>query len=208
MNNKEILVIFGGGILVDKEGKWHTDSDEALDIFGKTSNSRWRVEAAKYLFNDAHKQIIVASGLKGVYRDLSNFPVISSVIKSELVELGIPSESIIEERHSGNTLEQLKEIAKIINSYKPTTISIISNEWHLPRISAFMRKDRKLSVVFKSANLISAEDVLIKYDSQKWLKRIETDRNSEIYKDRKSLEKRGVQDIENEVYKGVDYIKT
>lgn len=209
MDNKEVIVILGGGLFVDEKGQWHTDFGESGDMFGKT-NSRWRVLAGKYLFDDASKQIIIASGGKGQYKNIPDAPTISAVIKDELIELGIPPQSIMEEEGSGNTLEQLKQVAKIISAHKPAKISIISNEWHLPRIDAFIKKDSALADAFKSTNvlLIPAEDVLIKGDPDKWAKIIEADKNSDAYKKREDLEKMGVRDIENGLYRGINYIKT
>jgi len=209
MHNKEIIVVMGGGIIKDKDGKWHSDSDKTTDVFGKTNNGLWRVEASKYLFKNAGEQVIVASGGKGQYRYLPDFPTVASVIKSELVGLGVPPESVIEEKSSNNTIEQLEQVAKIIDEYKPKKVLIISNEWHLPRIGAFIKKDSILATTFNNIDsfLISAEDVLIEYDNQKWLKRISADRDSKKYKERKQLEEKGFRDIENGVYKGVDCVK-
>lgn len=202
-NNKEFLIIFGGGLLKNKKGVWQTDSFEegGGDSNGLT-HSRWRIEAAKLLFKDDDDQIIIASGGKGQFKNIPNAPTVSSVIKSELVESGISPKSIVEEDKSNNTLEQLNYLAKIVSDSKPARITIISNEWALERIRTFIQTDKNLSKTFNGfkAILVSAENILISQERDKWKKSIELARASKNIKRRIGLEKQGVKDIKNGVY--------
>lgn len=202
-NNKEILVVLGGGLFKNKNNKWQTDSFEmgGGDLYGIT-NSRWRVEAAKLLFKSDGSQIIIASSGKAQFEKIPGVPFISHVIKTELVELGIPPESIVEEKKSKNTLGQLNFLAKIISDRKPTNVTIISNEWAVERIDAFIQADKKLLKIFSCFNttIVSAEEVLISGDSKKWKKLIEAARKSKCINNRIKMEKQGVRDIKNGIY--------
>src|SRR3989344_8965817 len=102
---KNTIVVLGGG-LVEDGGKFRTTNFNEGDTFGALGD-RLRVEAANVLFKRDPSSEIVALGGKGQYNQTSNYPPVSSVIKQELIELGVPEEQILAETKSGSTYQQL-----------------------------------------------------------------------------------------------------
>lgn len=207
--NQKFLMIFGGGLFKDRNGRWHTDSfDEGGDFHG-TTNGRFRVEAAKILFKKDSNQIIIASGGRGQFKNIEGAPTVASVIKKELIELGLPDKQIIEDKKSKNTLEQLNYLVKFIEKNQPKTIKIISSEWAFARIKAFIMANKKFKRFFGSFRsfFVSAEKILVSEEPKKWERIIKAARQSKQIKERIKLEKQGIQDIKNGVYGKIKHNK-
>jgi len=99
VNKKTAIVILGGGLKKDADGRWRTTNyDESGDNFG-VSGDRLRVVAANYLYKNNQEQLIIASGGKGQLKNIPGAPAVSEVLKRELIELGVPEEKIIEENN-------------------------------------------------------------------------------------------------------------
>lgn len=203
VNEKTAIVILGGGLKKDANGRWRTTNyDEPGDNFG-VSGDRLRVVAAGYLYKNNPKQIIIASGGKGQLKDIPDAPTVSEVLKKELMELGVPEEIIIEEKKSGNTYQQLQEIKKIIKDKGLKNISLLSNEWHLPRIKEMIETMPELKEIFNltKVEFLSAEKICLEYDKEAWQETIEQAYKSEGLKERIEREQKGVQDIKEGKYK-------
>jgi len=199
------------------DGKWRTlmSLDEG-DDFG-ASCDRLRVVAANYLYQDNPNLLIVASGGRGQFRDIPDSPPVAAIVKKELIEMGVPEKAILEEAGSNNTFEQLKEIKKLVAQEKFGKIGILSNEWHLPRIKAMVenfpelkdigvlcqitRSTRDISGILPVIDFLPAEDILLKYDREKWREIIDSIRASEEIKKRIGTEQKGVGDIKAGRYK-------
>jgi len=201
MDKKNAIVILGGALKKDDKGKWRTTSFSESDNFG-ASGDRLRVIAGSYFFQDNNNQLIIVLGGKGQYKDNPDAPAVSEVIKKELEDLGVLSENIITETESGNTYEQLKNLKEIIKSNDFKEIKIISNEYHLPRIQAIIDNNLELKEVEDSCHieLHSAEKISIEHNP-KLEKEIKFAYNTELMKQRISLEEKGVQDIKEGKYK-------
>jgi len=197
-----VIAILGGGLKKEKNGIWRSTNFDEGDNFG-ADGSRVRIIAGAYLYKNNLCDFIVASGGKGQYKKNPEAPNISSVIKRELIELGIPSKKIIEEKKSNNTYEQLREFKKIIENKKIKKFKIISNKYHLPRIKAMIEIDNKLNGLFKKKiiKLESAEKIILKYDSKKWLSIINDAYSNRRMKEKIKLENQGLKDIKNGTYK-------
>lgn len=200
MTNK-IYIILGGGLIKEKN-KWRTTNFNEENTFC-ADGSNIRMVAGSYLYKNDHKSSLIASGGKGQYKNIPNAPNVSSVLKKELIELGIPEKKIIEEKKSNNTWQQLQELKKIINKNKIKQIVVISNKYHLSRITAMIKKDNELNKLFEQSviKLKSAEDIVLKYSPKKWKSIIKNAYNSELIKQRIKLEEKGVQDIKTGIYK-------
>jgi len=111
---EKVIAVLGGGLIKDKDGRWRTTNfDEAGDEFG-TLGDRLRVEAAACLYERYPGSLFVASGGQGQYADQADVPTVASVIKRELIELGVPEQQIILEENSGSSWRQLLEIKKMM----------------------------------------------------------------------------------------------
>lgn len=193
----------GGGLVKDKQsGKWRTTNYFEGDNFGAMGD-RLRVLAADCLFREGPEQLIIASGGKGQLRDIPDAPTVAEAIKNELIEIGVPAESIIQEDQSNNTWQQLQGLKNFISRGETESIKIISNGWHLPRIKAMIEADRGLLKLFEKNIIImkSAEEVLIADNPKKWEKEIEAAYESEAMKERIRLEEKGIKDIREGNYK-------
>jgi len=198
MTQKSAIVILGGGLVKDKHGKWRTTNFDEKDKFGALGD-RLRVKAGSYLYKKNTNQFIIVLGGKGQFKNIKNIPLISEIIKKELEELGVPHENIIIETRSGNTFEQLKELRKIIKKQQLEEVLIISNEYHLPRIQAIIDQNKELKDGAK-IKLQSAEKIIIDHEPERE-ELIKLKYKSKSMQDRIVLEKKGVQDIKNGLYK-------
>lgn len=196
----------GGGLIKDNN-KWRTTNfNDSGDNFG-LSGDRLRVIAAGLLYKNKQAQLVIVSGGKGQLKNvLPGKLTLASVIKSELVKIGVPAKNIIKEEKSGNTYEQLKEIQKIINNKNFKKIVIISNKHHLPRLKAmieYLGELRPLKEMTASLRLKikSAESVVLKYEPTIWREVIDGVRESAAMKQRIKLEKQGVAQIKKGIYK-------
>lgn len=198
------IVILGGGMVKDKKtGVWRSANYSESDNFGVVGGCL-RVVAGALLFKHRPNTLIIAAGGQGQYKKNKNAPTLASIIKRELITLGVPSSMIIKEEKSGSTYGQLLKLADYIHQHKKfNQVIIISDSWHLPRIKAMLQFAPALQKLSKSVKikLTSAEDICLKYDKNKWQKIISTAYNSTAMKQRIALEKKGVKDIKQGKYK-------
>lgn len=207
MGNKIVAVLSGGLVKDATTGRWRTSGpgDEG-DKFGATFD-RFRVLAAAYLYRENPEIKIIVSGGRGqqVEEDVT-MPTLASVLKEELIALGVPAASIEEESSSFNTHQQLLFIIREVelNHRPPVELSILSNGYHLPRILAMLRYApglRSIPHVTSAIKLVSAEEILKTYDPEKWLAVLQAAEESPAMVARIALEQRGVEMIRNGEYR-------
>ena len=85
--------------------------------------------------------------------------------------------------------------------HKSEEVIFISNKWHLPRIKAMISYAPGLEKEIKKAKLIAAEEVVLKYDRQRWQPIISQAYKSKAIKKRIALEKQGVKQVKEGTYK-------
>ena len=193
---KAIVIL--GGILKKEKGEWRTGNLEENEV------DKLRIIAANYLCQDDKNQFLIASGGNRWVKDNPD-ALLATVIKKELIERGVPVKRIIEENKSNNTYQQLQELKKIIIKQKLQQITIISNNYHLPRIKAMIRKNGKLNKMLTKNQLIiqSAEEIIIKHES-KQEKVIRAAYKGKDMQKRIALEKKGIKDIKQGKYKWIN----
>lgn len=199
-----LFAVLGGGLKKDING-WRTTNFDEGDNFG-VQGDRLRVCAAAFLAKENSKSIVVVSGGRGQWRDVADAPTLSEVLKKELIVLGVSPERIIEENHSNNTYQQLKELSKILNGRDFFKISVISNRYHLLRVGAMIESVPNLKLLKDllltgSLALLSAEDVLMDYDPNSWGDLINRVYSSEAMQKRIELENQGAAQIKAGTYK-------
>ncbi|MFH1662269.1 MAG: YdcF family protein [Candidatus Falkowbacteria bacterium] len=194
MDKKNAIAIIGGG-LIKEDGNWRTTNFNEGDEYGALGD-RLRVAAGSILYKKNPDLLIIASGGKGQLEKIPDAIPVSEVVKQELVNLGVKPENIISENKSGNSFEQLQNLQEIIAENNLGNIKIISNKYHLPRIKAMAEIINLLDI-----ELLSAEDILLKYDNNNWKDIIEKAYNSKAMKERIFLEEKGVKDIREGNYK-------
>ncbi len=207
--NPNLIVVLGGGLKKDENGWRTTRYDERGDNFG-VQGDRLRVDSTYLFYEDLSKKnkniLLVSSGGRGQLKNIPDSPTVASVIKKELVALGIPEEKILLEENSDNTYQQLQQLIPIIQKHSVENCLIISNGWHLPRIKAMIEYGKELDylkVLLSKGDirLLSAEDLLISYQPDQWRKTIEKAQESDSMKKRIALEQDGVKQIKAGEYK-------
>lgn len=195
------LVVLCGGLKKDASGHWRTTNFDEGDEFAAIGD-RLRVLAAHVLYQAKAGQIIIASGGRGQLSAVADAPPAARVLTEELVGLGVPAADIIEESESGTTYEQLVALKKIVTEHPVAGIAIISNRWHLPRITAMFERFPEFAELKKivSLELIAAENVLMVNNRAVWEPIITKAYSSEAIKKRIALEERGIEDIKQGTY--------
>lgn len=191
-----LIFILGGGLIKNKSNKWQT-----RNYSEGAGGERMRVLAGYYLYNHAGGGLIIASGGKGKKLHEPTTVTISSVIKKELAELGIPKQKIIEDNKSVSTFEQLKTLKNFTSNNKYGEITIISNKYHLPRINTIIAYIPELKFLRNRIRIVSAESIVLKYAGREWKDKIEAAYQTSGMKKRIKMEKMGVKDIKNGTYK-------
>lgn len=199
MNQKlEVLIILGGGLFKEPNGKWRTTNfNEAGDEYGELGD-RLRVVAASYLSKEDPNLKLIVSGGKGQLTEIPGCPTLSIVLKRELMELGIDPQNIIEESAAYNTYQQLKNSLAIVQKLNFSRAGIISNEYHLPRVTVFLEYIPAANIHIE---LISAEKILIEKAPEEWKQSIQDAYASETMKKRVALEQKGIRDLREGKYK-------
>lgn len=202
MKKTDVIVVLSGGLICEN-GVWRTTRyDEKGDTFGALGD-RARVEAAVLLYAEHSGAVMVVSGGKGQYKNNPNAPTLSSVLKRELIELGVPAGRIIEENASDNTWQQLQNLKMLMEREKFNSVLIVSNEWHLPRVLAMVEKDADLRRLSSAGTIRceSAEKILLARDPGAWKAVIERAYQSDGIKKRIALERKGVEEIKAGMYR-------
>ena len=185
-----------GGILKKEKEEWKADNLEENEV------DKLRIIAADYLYQDDKNQFLIALGGNKWLKDIPDAPLLATVIKKELIERGVPAKRIIKENKSNNTYQQLQELKKIIIKQKLQQITIISSDYHLPRIKVMIEKDIKLNKMLTKDQLIiqSAEEIIIKHEPEQ-KKTIRTAYESKDMQKRIALEQKGIKDLKQGKYK-------
>lgn len=202
-NSEVIEIIFIlGGRLINDNGQWRTTNFDEGDNFGAMGD-RLRVEAAGILYNQNPSVTLLAAGGQGQCRDIPGAPTVATVIKKELIELGVPEKSIITEEESGNTWQQLQALEALFEKENMEKAAILSNRYHVPRIRAMVDVDDRLRAQLEKEKLtiMSAEEILIDHDPAKWQELIDRGYQTIAMKNRIIKEEEGVRQIKSGVYK-------
>jgi len=205
--NEKFIVVLAAGVK-KKNGQWASTDFSAAEDFLGAPGGKIRVLAVSIVHKKDPESLIIASGGKGRDRNVLNIkhPPLSKILKRELVEAGIPSKKIIEENESDTTYQQLLNLQSIITKKKIKYLTIVSNEYHLPRIKAMIECGPKLGIAKKMLGkseilLKSAEDIVMDYDPKSWRKNIKKIYRGKNMADLIFSEKRGVRQIKNKIYK-------
>lgn len=202
VSKKSPIVIIGGCLVRKNYVGWRTTNFDEGDNFGIIGD-RLRVVAATYLHKADPDEMVIALGGRGQYEYIPDVPPIATIVKQELITLGVPKDKIVVETESGNTFQQLQALVTIIEKKGIERIRVISNKYHLPRVKALSGMIAKLGELFAGGkfDLISAEQVLLKHNPEEWQASIEAAYLSEPMKSKIEQEERGIQMIKNGTYK-------
>lgn len=91
-----------------------------------------RLRAALHLFRQGYVQALIVSGGRGDDETVSE----SSSMKRFLILNGVPTEAILEDRHSRDTWENLRNSRRVMVDHGFNTAVIVTSDYHLPRALA------------------------------------------------------------------------
>lgn len=193
------LFVLGGWLI--KEGDiWRLPQVGEPAEKGLPDNSALRVEAAACFYSTHRKTTIIVSGGSGRLTE-RGAPSVASVMKRALIERGVHEADIECEEHSKNTWQQLAFLARTLKRKRLGQVIIISNEWHLPRVNAFISDaPDPFRKALAGVSVRSAEDILLECGG-KWRKVVEEARRSPGLEEREKLEAQGVAAIEAGTYR-------
>lgn len=204
--NKALIAILGGGLAFEN-GDWRpTTFFEKEDL--QRLGDNYRILAGAELYNrsvkNGHMPVIFVSGGKGASKN-PDHPIIADFLKKDLISIGIPSGSILKDRDSNNTFAQLLAVQKQIFEKRFDSVRIVSSKYHIPRIRAMIMHSAKLSglkrkLSGKYLKILSAESILLKTDSHRWKKELDSVYKSDFMAERIRMEKRGIRQIVNNTY--------
>jgi len=199
-SSKETVFVLGGTVKQNPDTTWRTTSfEEKGDNFGVTGDYV-RPKAAALLYKKNHNIQFFVSGGRGQNKNIDGAPSVASVMAKELISYGVPSDVIEEEGKSESSLEQLKYCAKIVQERNLEHVSILSNEYHLPRIQVMLERFNELKSL-QNAQLLSAESILVNEEPQVWKDTIKKAYDSDAMQKRIELEKQGIDDILKNKYR-------
>lgn len=160
MEAQNVIVVFAGGFKRDKDGLWHSSDFEGSDCGPPASHIR--VLAGRYLYEENTQRKIIVSGGRGECDSLLEKGVtLSSIMKQELMDFGIPDGSILEDPLANNTYQSLRNLSQLIQQYGMRKIMLVSSEHHhLNRIKAMLENVLAFSEMNKIITLVSAENVV------------------------------------------------
>jgi uncharacterized SAM-binding protein YcdF (DUF218 family) len=189
MTETPTLFILSGSLRRDGAGVWHTTMWGDQSEF-PVCGDRLRIEAGVLFYkHNPETQSVVLGGCGTLC--VAGAPAISSVMKRELMELGVLADVIIEESRSGTTMEQVRWIRSSVIRH-PSSVIILSNRYHLPRIQMMMRNAHW--------KLLGAEDVALQYEPERWRNIIDAAEQSVRMKEIQASEAKGVEALKNGTY--------
>src|SRR3989344_7440172 len=199
----DIINILGGSLYKETDGRWRTTNLDDLQNRGEGLGDNLRVLAGNLIFQELPQKLpgsVLVSGGRGKNNTDSSKPTVASVIKKELMELGLPEKYIAEDPHSNSAYDQLLWLSKFVRN-KTGVIGIISNEYHLPRIQVFIDCQPELNLLRDKIIPISAEQVLMDHDPGKWHKKIKDAYKTRAMQNIIASEEKGIEDIRKGQYK-------
>ena len=195
----EILSAIFGADIEQRDGQWRTSDVDPAGVTYATLRDHAAVALYKKDVADGREPILLVQG--GLAKPEHNQPSIASVMREELVRLGVPSNAIELEEHSGSTRTQLIELQSYIASHECDIVRIVSNTYHLPRIQAMIENIPELGALrTKNPILVGAEDILVESDGATWRTRTEAMAQEPAMLERVAKEKAGAEQIKKGNY--------
>lgn len=177
---ENVIALVGGHIIEDPEkpGHFRTSRLDETD-YGIIGDSL-RGEATKvmYEWKPEHTTIIVLGGVTPVHKNKPNAPHLSTVIKQELIALGIPVDVIKEldiDPDAGTYMQLLHLNHALAEQTDAKEVVIIANQWQIPRIWSMIMFREELDGLKNKhpwVLLFAAEDILRTFNAERWSDKI------------------------------------
>lgn len=203
MSQIDALILLGAGIKKNTSGRWVSTELSREDNMLYAPGGIVRVEAVALLTQQYSKIPLVISGGMGcdASKDAEqDRPMISEIVRDELIALGFTPQQIILETISNNTYQQLHEIEKLCKKNQWKRIMVVTNRYHTARVQAMLTYKFSSFTSNTDIALCSAEDIVIQKNREKWEAFIIKEYESDYMKERIDRENQGVRQIKNGTY--------
>jgi DUF218 domain len=170
VNALSAVFIFGGDITCF-DGRWRSLKGLERDKTGPMPSYE-RVLAGASLHRMNPRLTLVVSAGRSNLEGSEKAPLIATVMKAELEELGVSSNLIVEEQASFATRDHFINCSVIAQQrgWGATEIGIVSLFWHFGRIAAMMKMMEAdiAPFVLGRTSFLSVERILMSEDGAKW----------------------------------------
>ncbi|OGG53711.1 hypothetical protein A2851_02385 [Candidatus Kaiserbacteria bacterium RIFCSPHIGHO2_01_FULL_53_29] len=184
---------------VKKQGaRWVSTALTAKDDEYGAPGQQLRIEAAVLLAHKYPHALLVLSGGRGYESHDMMQPLLSEVMRDELLERGIMEPRIFLEKGSNSTFQQMEAIQKMLIDRTWKRVLIVTNRWHVPRVEAIIAT--RFPVMNGNVKIIGAEETLLNDSPEKWKSAIDEAYRSEFLKRRIAHEEEGIRQIRNGSY--------
>lgn len=195
---KKAIALLSAGVKKNKQGKWETTT--LYDFYPEAPGNKIRVRAT-YLYWKHHDDymILTSGGLGcGVKKEDKDRLFLSTILKNELIELGVVPDAIIEESKSSKTYQQLIEIDKLIEDKQYAEIFIITNSYHIDRVQEMIKVlDLQNRDKFK---ILSAEEICLHLEPGVWEDEFKKAYDSKDMKKIIAAEQNGIRQLKDGTY--------
>jgi hypothetical protein len=203
MKQTDHIVLLATAIKQDAGGRWVSTGLTEEDSIHGGPGGALRICAAALLLGEYPHLKIITGGAKGfdVREGVpEDRPLLADILRDELLESGVPEERIILQRNSNNTYQELQELERLVGELGLKRLIILTGRWHVERLHTMI--DIKFPQLRGRVSLevVTAEDVLIARDAEKWRSFIEGAYGSEWMAERMFKEQNGVLQIHAGTY--------
>lgn len=202
----DAIAILGGGLRREGDDFFpatYADSDE----FGMLGGHMRVIAGVELLRRGESGTFVFTTGIyeKNKARLGQDVPpeaeIYAADFSSRAARMNVSSPEVVLERMSKTTLENMRELMRIIGARGWSHVAIVSNTYHLPRVEALythlfrLRPDLHVDITFLSAEEIVKGGLPGQYDTE-----IESAYASPSAARRVESEIRGLRDLENGTY--------
>lgn len=194
---KTLISLLSGDIVLE-DGRWRSNDLTVRGGHAESALDSFRVSAAAALLQESPEAVVF---IHGGLADATH-PTLASVMRNELIALGIAPERMLLEERSQKTVQQLRELQATVLQQHPKSIKILSNDWHLPRVKAMVEYLSELAPLYACApEYVEAEAVLLAQDPVLWGPRLAAVRQRADVQAVIAQELRGLEQIRRGTYK-------
>lgn len=214
----QALFVLSGGIVADTRERTDNPGDDGyktlsyqdLDAHGLVTGGKARVVAAAEI-----AKLFPDLPLVTTSRYEADKPTHAAVMAQELEQRSVPSEQIIKEEQSVNTVTELTELVKMAVRNEWKRVEAITSDYHIARCAKmfealdtivnyddpeFFEALAKFRESGSRLAFIAAEEVLEKVSS-KYSQLFEQVRQTDAFKGRVAAEEKGIRDLQEGRYK-------
>ena len=166
-----MIAILCAHVKKDETGRWVSTGWEDSDFDHGMPGGKMRNIAVSHLAKKDPNEAVFVPGGRGhdIVGDTSDRPDLSDIVKSELVELGVPAGKIITEHRSNTTFEQLQVLSDSLQKNKKHDATIVTSDFHRERVRAMIDYFPQLESLRREAiKLLAAENILVESDRNRW----------------------------------------